>query len=120
MLRRSGDIDLGAKGHERTGPVGGRIEVRQTASDGAQVPHAAIADARGDEGKHALRDLGELAVLDRRVGDRGPDEQVAVPRLDAFQLRKPADVDQQLGPGEPQVHHRDERLAAGQHLAGAV
>ena len=35
---------------------------------------------------------------------------------DAGQLVQPADVDQQLGLGQPQLHHRQQRVAAGQQL----
>src|ERR1017187_5686799 len=46
----------------------------------------------------------------------GADHQFVAVGSDAGQFADPADVDQGRGEGEPQLHHRQQRVAAGQQL----
>ena len=71
-----------------------------------------------------MRRLGEhrsgggqvLAPLDVHVAGQGADRDVAVVALDPVQVGDAGDVDDQLGPGEPQFEERDQALSPGHHL----
>ena len=62
----------------------------------------------------ARRHLG--AGLDGRLRGAGADPQRAVAALDALQLGDAPDVDEVLEDRQAQREHRDQALAAGQHL----
>ncbi len=69
---------------------------------------------RRREQRHGRRHLG--AGLDRRLRRAGADPQGAVTTLDALQLADAPDVDEVLEDGEAERQHRDEALAAREHL----
>jgi hypothetical protein len=50
------------------------------------------------------------------MGGEGPDRDVAVLLADVGELAEPADVDQHLGHGQPELHEREQRMAAGQEF----
>jgi hypothetical protein len=88
----------------------------------AQAGHAALADGRvpdvgrglREEGSRS-RELGTGALQVAVTGERPDPDDVP---LDAHlaQLGEPSDVEQAGRLCEPQVHHRHEALAAGEHL----
>jgi hypothetical protein len=49
------------------------------------------------------------------VPGQGTDAQLVAVQPDVGQLGQPVDVDQHLGLGQPQLHHRDQAVAARQH-----
>jgi hypothetical protein len=49
------------------------------------------------------------------LGGHGADAQGIGLPLDAFELGDGGNVDEVFGSREPQLHHRDQALAAGQH-----
>ena len=51
------------------------------------------------------------------LGRHGADNDVAAIVADAFQVRNAGKVDQMRGRGQPQLHHRDEAMAAGERTA---
>ena len=51
------------------------------------------------------------------MAGQGADAQLVAVELDEGQLGQAVDVDQQLGLGQPQLHHRDQAVPA-RHDAG--
>src|SRR5690606_12434088 len=60
---------------------------------------------------------GQRRVLDGQVAGARADMHPLRACLDSREVRDIVDVDEPLGPGEAEVHHGDEALAACQHLA---
>jgi len=55
-------------------------------------------------------------MFQRRVCRRRSDRHLAFADADAFQLAQFIDIDQHVRGGEPQLHHRQQRMPPGQHL----
>ena len=90
--------------------------MRERAAERAAVAHLRVADrARDRPEQRRLRGhhVGRREVV--VAGARADGQLVAVDARVA-QLVQPPDVDQQLGRGEPQLHHRQQRVAAREHL----
>lgn len=66
----------------------------------------------GDEQRVAAGHPG--VALDLPVGDGGADADVVVADGQILEVGGAGDVDQHLGAGQPQRHHRDQALAAGE------
>jgi hypothetical protein len=114
------DVDLGVERHQDGGVVGRRIGVRQAAADGAAVAHLRVADRRG-----RFRERRTLVGQERRRRHRvvrrgGADLDLAVLLRDARQPRDAGDVDERGRLAEPQLHQRNQAVAAGQQLGGAI
>ena len=113
---RPGDLDRAAEGEQRHRQVGGRVGVRERAADRAPVPDLRVADLRGGVGEYRRLGLEQLGIGHLGVpGGRADDHLVALDP-DAGQLGDPGDVDQHGGLGQPHLHHRQQRMAAGQQL----
>ena len=113
--------EAGAEGHGERRQLGRRIGVGQTAAEGPPV-----ADLRmGDEGDRLVeqrRRRGHQRVpLQAALARQGADPQGAV-RVppEEVELRHAVDVDQERRLGQPEIHHRDEALPAGQDLGVAA
>jgi hypothetical protein len=50
------------------------------------------------------------------MAGRRPDDKLVAVDADAGQLGQPGDVDEHGGHRQPQLHHRQQRVAAGQQL----
>ena len=48
------------------------------------------------------------------LGGHGADHDVAAVGADALEVADAAEIDQMLRRGQPQLHHRDQAVAAGQ------
>ena len=59
-------------------------------------------------------------MLDGSIARHGSDGEPTVPLADVREVRNAIEVDQQVGPGQPEVQQRDQALAAGQELGLAV
>ena len=90
------------------------------AADGSPVAHRAVGDLPGDEAHHAVGGIGNLAVLDLRVGDARPDDETVAFLGDCLQRVELADFHHQVGLGETQVHHRPERHSPAERLVEPV
>jgi hypothetical protein len=90
--------------------------VGEGAADRAPVADLRVADLR--RGVRQQRGLRPDQVRGRDVGvaGGGADHQVVAVSPDAGQLAQAADVDKDRGIGEPQLHHRQQRVPAGQQL----
>jgi hypothetical protein len=80
------------------------------------VPRCRIPDLAGGICKQRCLGTDQLAGSQVRVPGGRADHELAAIGADACQLGQPADVDQDLGLGEAQLHHRQQRVAAGQQL----
>jgi hypothetical protein len=113
---RTAQLHAAAEGDQRHRQVGGRVGVRERAADGAPVPDLRVADLGGGVRQQRCR-----LPHQRRGGQLGvprgrSDDQLTVRAADPAQPVRPADVDQHRGRGQPQLHHRQQRVAAGQQL----
>ena len=84
----------------------------QRTADRAAVSHLLVGDQPGRPREHAeLRRSG-----DGRVGSERADAGVAVVLLHAMEPGHAAQVDQEGRSRQPQLHQRQQRMAAGQDL----
>lgn len=100
--------------------IRGGIVVGDRAADRAAIPHGGIADQRrqiGERGDRLLRDIAGRHIVMRRGGLDG---QRVAGGLDTDQLLDLAEVDQVGGPREALLHHRQQRLAAGEEFCLAA
>ncbi len=98
------------------GQVGGWVGVRDRAADGAAVPDLRVADLAGRvrEQRHlAGQQFGMVHVV---VPGQRPDRHVGAPVAYVGEVTEPAQVDDHLGSGQPQLHQRQQRMPAGQEL----
>ena len=113
---------IGADGGERRRQVLGRVGLAQRAADGAAVAHDRVGDhpLGVDEDREVL---GRRAATSSSVGVAGhrADAQLVAVDADVGQLGEVVDVDEHLGPGQAELHHRQQAVAAGdQPGLGAV
>src|SRR5262249_25954711 len=105
-----------SQGDQDRGHVGGRVGVDDAASDRAEVAYLEIADVL-----RALADPGQTRPAEGRgaeqlrPGRQRADAQLAVALPDSAEVEA-GDVDHDRRPGDPQLHHGDERLSAGDRL----
>ena len=99
---------------ERRRQVLGRVGLAERAADRPPVAHDGVGD-------HLLRVVQDREMLARRgrveqlrVPGQRADPQLAAVDLDIGQLAEPVDVDQGLRLRQPQLHHRDQAVPAGQ------
>ncbi len=107
---------LGPERDHRRRIVRGGIGVGDRAADRPAVANGWIPDQRGDFGKDGELRFHQSGRLDIPVGGHGADcEHVAV-LLDSREPGNLAQIDQVLGLGQPQLHHRDQAVAAREQL----
>ena len=80
---------------------------------------AAVAHLRiGDQQRGLVQDRQRFGDVVRGqqlvLGGHGADHDLVAVAADAFQAVDAVQVDQMLGGGEPELHHRDQAVAAGQ------
>ena len=109
-------VDDRIVGGAHRGQLGGRVGVRQAAADGAAVARLAMADVaqRLDHQRAMFRDLGR--GFDIALASHGADAQPLVADHDAAQFVEPVEIDQMIDDHVAKIHHRHERLPAGQHF----
>ena len=85
-------------------------------SDPPTVPHSRTIGV-GDDAFGVVEDrevlAGEGRVEQVRVPGQGADAQLVAVEPDEGELGQAVDVDEHLGLGQPQLHHRDQAVAAG-------
>ena len=113
---RAGDHERHAQREHGRRQVGRRVGVHERAADRAAVADLPVAD----ETRHVRQQRHPLGQQ-RGVHDVGmtggrADRDVAVVLADVGQLRDAGDVDEDGRGGEPQLHHRQQRMAAGDEL----
>ena len=95
---------------------GGRIGVRQAAADRAAVASLAMADM-AQRLNHQRAMLGDFRRrFDIALAGHGADTQAPVAHHDAAQFVETVEIDQMIDDHVAKIHHRHERLAAGQNL----
>src|SRR5206468_8913538 len=110
------DADRRVEREGRCGLIRCGIRVGKASTDGAARTHLQVSD-----GSRGFRERGERLGGRRAVGDRPvcrerADDDGAILALDLTEAGDAADVDQQFGLGEPELHQGNETVAAGQHL----
>ena len=109
---RADDRERALAGQEHGGQVGGRIAVDQRAADGPAVAHLLVGDER-----RRLADRAQLGLaLQVGVTRHRADPPLAVLALRAAQARDLAQVHEQRRRRQAQLHQRQQRVPAGQHL----
>ena len=101
--------------HDR-GQVGRRVAVGDGAADRAPVPHLRVADLAGGVGQDRHLGAEQVARLEVAVAGEGADGDVVAGVADVGQVVQPADVDEHRRRGQPQLHQRQQRVAAGEQL----
>ncbi len=108
--------ELGVEREQDRRRVGGGVGVRDRAADRAAVPHLRVADRADGLGEDRARGAQELVVLEVVVArERADRDRVAV-LAHVREVGEPADVHQQLRPGDPEPHERQERVPAREEL----
>ena len=92
------------------------VGVHQRAADRAAVADLRVADLAGGVGEQRQLAAEQAGVRHVVMGGEGPDRDVAVLLPDVGELAEPADVDQHLGHGQPELHEREQRVPAGQEF----
>ena len=95
---------------------GGRIGMGETAADGAAIARLAMADMAQRLGQQWAmpRDFGRQFEI--ALPHHGADAQPAVAHGDAAQIVDAAEIDQMIDDDVTEIHHRHERLAAGENF----
>ena len=75
-----------------------------------------IADARCRRRQDGHLGVQHVGCLDVTVAGEGPDGDVVAGVADVGQVGDPADVDQDRGLGQPQLHQRQEAVPTGEEL----
>ncbi len=96
--------------------VGAGVGVGEVAADGAAVAHLRIADLGRRLGHDRARLLEHVGRGELGVGGERADAHARSRALDAGELLDAADVDQVGGLRQPQLHHRQQAVAAGEEL----
>ena len=111
---RADDHDARLQRRADRGQVLGGIGLGQRAADRPAVSHRRIGDhlLRVDEERELPGE--ELGLEQLTVARHGPDPDLSLHLPDVGELVEVVDVDQALGIGEPQLHHRQQAVAAGQ------
>ena len=111
-----GDLHGAAQRDQRHRQVRCRVGVREGTADRAPVPDLRVADLRRGVGQQRRLGPDQAGRGDVGVAGGGADHQVVAIGPDAGQLADPADVNHDRGGGQPQLHHRQQRMAPGQEL----
>ena len=98
------------------GQVRGGVGVRDRAADRTAVPDLRVTDLPGGVGEQRYLAAEKLGMLDVVVPGQGADRDVRALVGDVGQVTQAAQVDDHLGGGQPQLHQRQQRVAAGQEL----
>ena len=109
--RRAADDDVGLGRRADGREVLGRVGLAQRAADRAAVAHDGVGDhllGVGEQREVAREQLGAQQV---DVAGQRADPDLAVLLADVGELGEVVDVDQVLGRGEPQLHHRQQAVA---------
>ena len=103
--------------HQRQGRVViARVAVGDVPADGAAVAHLGVGDQLGGFGQQGHLGLQD-GRMDQVVFHRHRTNDHGLPFFaDAAQLGNAVDVDQVLGLGKAQLHHRQQAVATGQQL----
>ena len=112
---RAAEQQRRAGGDDRGGEVGRRVAVRERPADGARVPHLDVPHLRG---AIAERSRQRRVVAQREqlvVGRERTDPDRAAVDSDTAKVEA-GEVDQAGRPREAELHHREERVAAGDRL----
>jgi hypothetical protein len=80
------------------------------------VAHLGIANLVGGEGQQGDLLLQQRRRLEVVVARQGADGDLVTTLLDVRQVGNPSDVDEHRRDGQPQLHERQKRMAAGQQL----
>ncbi len=108
--------DSAAQSERHSGQVARRIGVGQSASQGALGAHHRVAHFMGGLGEHGRLLVDLVRKLDVAIGGHRADGQISVFSPNVRQAWDAADVHEQLGLGEAQLHQRQQAVAAGQHF----
>ena len=105
------DLRLGrrADGREVLGGVG----LAQRAADRAAVAHDGVGDDLLGVAEERVAPRQQVGLEQVDVPRQRPDADLAGVLADVGQLGELVDVDQVLGVGQPQLHHRQQAVAAG-------
>src|SRR5215471_13277336 len=108
--------NLGIQGEQHRGQIRGRVAVRDAAADRAPGAHLLVGEHGEGVGHRAEAGGDARVVLQGAVGGQGPDRRRSLVAGDAAEFCQAADVDERLRGGQPQLHQRQQGLAAGQQL----
>jgi hypothetical protein len=110
---RAGDHDGRLHGGEHRREVLRRIGLAQRATDRAAVAHDGIGDdpfGVGEDREVLGRQRGRQEV---GVAGHGTDAQLVALDADVGEVAQVVDVDEDFGPGQAQLHHRQQAVPSG-------
>src|SRR4029077_4337342 len=100
--------------------VRSRVRVGDAAAERAPIAHLHVADAFGDLGQDGEPLAQQLRLEDLTIGRERADPGPAAILCDPFELVQVADVDQPARLRQPELHHRDEAVAAGEDFGALI
>ena len=109
----AGDDDLGAEDVADGGEVLGRVGLAERAADRAAVADDRVGDHLLGVVDHREQPPDDVGVEQRRVPGERTDAQDVGVLGDVPQLGDVVDVDEPLGPREPELHHRQQAVPTG-------
>ncbi len=98
------------------GQVGGGVGVRDRAADRAAVPDLRIPDLARRVGEQRHLAAEQFGMLDVVVPGQRADHDVGSLIVDVGQVSDAAEIDDYLGGGQPELHQRQQGMAARQEL----
>ena len=116
LTRPGGEDEGGVQGGEGHRQVRGRVRMGDAPPHGAPVPYLQVADDRGGVGQRRNHAPHGFRRRHLGVGGEGAHHQGAPIRPDAAQARYPAQVDEGIGLGQPELHGRKQAVPPGQDL----
>src|SRR5262249_14730144 len=92
------------------------IRMCDAATNRAFVAHLNVADQTGGLGKRGKPAFDHIGTLNHMMRCQGADSDLPTLFLDVREFGNAADVDQQLGCGQPELHHWNQAMPAGKNF----
>jgi len=100
--------------------VVGRVAVGQVAAQGGHLAHDGVGDHVGGIGQQRVTVGYQAGAFQVHFTGHGADLQPAIGFANIGQAFQAVDIDQHGRRGQPELEHRDQAVAAGQHLGAFI
>ena len=111
------DVIGGAKAHHHRRHVVAGIAVGDVAAERAEIAHLRIGDLQRGFAQDRNFRAQQVGADQLMLGRHRADDDIVAVGADAFELGDAGEIDEMRRRREPQLHHRDEAVAAGKRAA---